>query len=281
MTASTAPVIPSDFNVPVSETLTHGSPAAQEEATSQGGLGHKRGREEFESDEEVSDDTNASFRQTGFGLKKRRHSGDVMLEGSNGVKQVAPQAGNGAVTSISTLKSMTTNGNGDSTMSGHAEVQNENIPAILRPKTFYGHDREEVTRILIQGLNDMGYESSAQALSRESGFDLETPFASAFRLAILEGDWEEAENLIQNAQGGYRENEAYPTQSREDVSGTSSKKALLLADNTSVEEMLFRIREQKYLELLENRDLSRALMVLREELQPLQQDEAHLHALSG
>lgn len=205
-----------------------------------------------------------------------------MVEGSDGSKQATAPTGYGTGSSPFPEKSITSNGQGDSTMTGSDGVQkNGNTPGVIRPKTFYGHDREEVTRILIQGLSDMGYDTAAQALSRESGFDLETPFASAFRLAILEGDWEEAENLIQNAQGGYREGEAYPTRSTEDIPGTSSRKALLLADNASVEEMLFRVREQKYLELLENSDLSRALMVLREELEPLKQDEAHLHALAG
>jgi len=150
--------------------------------------------------------------------------------------------------------------------------------------TFYGHDREEVTRILIQGLSDLGYESSAQSLSRESGYDLETPFASAFRLAVVEGDWAEAESLIINAEGGYCD---VLTDTRNGQLGAPSgaqagagRKALLLAADASIEQMLFEIREQKYLELLEKRDLGAALMVLRQELQPLQQDERHLHALS-
>jgi len=154
--------------------------------------------------------------------------------------------------------------------------------------TFYGHDREEVTRILIQGLSDLGYESSAQSLSRESGYDLETPFASAFRLAVVEGDWAEAESLVVNAEGGYRDvltdtrNGLLGGQHGDQSGGQAGagRKALLLAADASIEQMLFEIREQKYLELLEKRDLGAALMVLRQELQPLQQDERHLHALS-
>lgn len=44
--------------------------------------------------------------------------------------------------------------------------------------------------------------------------------------------------------------------------------------------MKFRMREQKYLELLEERDLSGALHVLRHELTPLNQDITKLHELS-
>jgi len=150
--------------------------------------------------------------------------------------------------------------------------------------TFYGHDREEVTRILIQGLSDLGYESSAQSLSRESGYDLETPFASAFRLAVVEGDWAEAESLVVNAEGGYRDVLTEPRNgqlgAQYGIQAGAGRKALLLTADASVEQMLFEIREQKYLELLEKRDLGAALMVLRQELQPLQQDERHLHALS-
>jgi len=140
-----------------------------------------------------------------------------------------------------------------------------------RQLTFYGHDREQVTRILIQGLSDMGYGNAAEALSQESGFDLETPFTSAFRLAILTGDWMEAETLISCARDA---------NSKGEDESDPSRKGLLLAEDASIREMLFSVSEQKYLELLEARDLGAALLVLREELQPLQQDERQLHTLS-
>jgi hypothetical protein len=55
---------------------------------------------------------------------------------------------------------------------------------------------------------------------------------------------------------------------------------LILAEGADKHEMLFRLRQQKFLELLEERDLATALMVLRQELTPLNHDVAQLHALS-
>ena len=53
------------------------------------------------------------------------------------------------------------------------------------PATFFGHDREEVTRILIQSLTDLGYHSAAGALCKESGFQLEGPTVAAFRTSAI------------------------------------------------------------------------------------------------
>src|SRR5205823_2032089 len=78
--------------------------------------------------------------------------------------------------------------------SSHANRPYTNAPPI-RPD-YFGHDREEVTRILIQSLNDLGYSGAAAQLSRESGFELETPIVAAFRNAVLQGDWVEAEQLL-------------------------------------------------------------------------------------
>lgn len=55
---------------------------------------------------------------------------------------------------------------------------------------------------------------------------------------------------------------------------------LKFADGADQDELKFRLREQKYLELLEQGDLSSALHVLRHELTPLHQDIAKLHKLS-
>ncbi|KAI9726088.1 MAG: hypothetical protein M1828_002096 [Chrysothrix sp. TS-e1954] len=157
--------------------------------------------------------------------------------------------------------------------------------------TFYGHDREEVTRILIQGLNDMGYQSAATALSSESGYSLETPHAAAFRTAILHGDWDTAQTLMSgnlpDEEGGLRRtpnSQHARTQDRQSPENGSTPRrrtrGLSLSPEADRSEMLFLIRQQKYLELLELRDLGSALMVLRQELQPLHQEESRLHALS-
>lgn len=140
--------------------------------------------------------------------------------------------------------------------------------------SYFGHDREEVTRILIQGLYDLGYNGAASALTRESGYELESASVVAFRSAVLDGQWAEAENLLlesfedsHEANGGKYES-------------SSSLGKLALAETADKNEMLFLLRQQKFLELLEARDLAAALMVLRHELTPLNHNIPQLHALS-
>lgn len=133
-----------------------------------------------------------------------------------------------------------------------------------------------MTRLLIQGLGDLGYYDSADSLSRESGFEVETPSVAAFRHAVLQGEWAEAEALL------------FGLNRTEDGGGVSisngdsrHNEGLEFSDNANKNELKFRMREQKYLELLEERDLGSALSVLRHELTPLDQDRTKLHELSS
>lgn len=136
------------------------------------------------------------------------------------------------------------------------------------PGNYFGHNREEVTRILIQALSDMGYHSAAQSVSQESGFELESPMVAAFRNAILEGNWEEAERLLSGAS---------VASERAGENGNG----LILGNGADRHMMRFWIRQQKFLELLEEKNTGQALMVLRNELTPLYQDTHKLHFLSS
>jgi WD repeat-containing protein 26 len=151
--------------------------------------------------------------------------------------------------------------------------------------TFYGHDREEVTRILIQSLTDLGYHGAAGALCKESGFQLEGPTVASFRSSVMNGDWAEAEELLfgtNTYDGGVGLDASYGKSWNKSTSRPSSQHSggLTLAEGANREEMLFWMKQQKYLELLEQRELGKALMVLRQELTPLHQDVGRLHALS-
>ncbi|KAK5119915.1 hypothetical protein LTR85_007241 [Meristemomyces frigidus] len=169
---------------------------------------------------------------------------------------------------------------------GHAE------PVAPNTSPFYGHDREEVTRILLQSLSDLGYQSSAQQLSRESGYELEIPSVAAFRSALQHGDWDEAESLLFGAEPAEQEggvslgNGHTGVQWRKDRPHFGSpngfaRHGLPLAEGADTTTLKFMLRQQKYLELLENRDLNAALTVLRSELTPLKRDIGRLHALSS
>lgn len=141
-------------------------------------------------------------------------------------------------------------------------------PANVRPPTYFGHNREEVTRILIQALNDLGYREAADIVSEESGFRVESPDVVAFRLAVLGGAWSRAEELLCGR--GLR-----------GAAQTPGNDGLVLAPGADRNVMRFRLRQQKFLELLERRDTARALTVLRNELTPLCSEQHRtLHVLS-
>ena len=171
-------------------------------------------------------------------------------------------------------------------LNGHGSIQATNGAAhhangaVQSPpqdlsSNYYGHDRGEVTRILIQSLLDLGYTGAAGQLSRESGYELESPSVAAYRNAILEGEWNEAELILLSSHppdgGGVHIGNGLHKSSR----------GIVLAEGADRSGMLFLMRQQKFLELLENRDVGTALMVLRQELRPLGQSYDRLHFLAG
>lgn len=160
---------------------------------------------------------------------------------------------------------------------------------------FYGHDREEVTRILLQSLSDLGYHGASEQLSRESGYQLEIPSVAAFRSAVQLGEWEEAETLLFGTENADQEggvslgngntagSPASLRKERQSFGGRngSTQLGLPLSEGADITLLKFLIRQQKYLELLEQRDLGAALGVLRNELTPLKKDVERLHFLSA
>lgn len=204
---------------------------------------------------------------------KRRRAGSMSAEGdgeasSNGTSSGltsdsrAPQRSLTRPATNGTHKAPTSSVNGSSQQNG--KQQSRDLP----PTTpYFGHDREEVTRILIQALSDMGYHSAAQSVSKDSGYELESPTVAAFRTAVIQGSWAEAEQFLFGA------TTAADAQDR-------SGNGLVLVEGADRDAMRFCIRQQKYLELLELRDYRQALSVLRTELTPLSQDAKKLNFLS-
>ncbi|KAF2095849.1 WD40 repeat-like protein [Rhizodiscina lignyota] len=208
-------------------------------------------------------------------------------------------ASNGSSNGVSPVKFTNGQANGHSKSDSNASVANGTT--VGDDEVWQGHNKKEVTRILIQSLADLGFPSAAKQLCRESGLELEQPSAAAFRQAVLDGDWPTAELLLFGT-GGEEDAGAADTEtmsmldSSKGMSIFDSKRAkgprsswreigyqkgLPLANGAMKSEMLFMMRQQKYLELLEQRDLAGALHVLREELTPLRHDTGRLHALSS
>ena len=121
-----------------------------------------------------------------------------------------------------------------------------------------------MTRLLIQGLDDLGYHGAASKLSQESGYEVESPTVAHFRHAVLQGDWTQAESLLFGSE----------------PPGNGDPRGLRFIDGVDQDRIRFQLRTQKYLELLEAKDLGRALNVLRQELTPLKQDRISLQHLS-
>lgn len=172
-------------------------------------------------------------------------------------------------------KSSKAESNGSSPTSRRlAQANGVSVPSPM----WFGHDRQEVTRLLIQALSGLGYNSSARTLARESGVQLEGETVSSFRNSVLTGDWPEAEALLFGDCdfGGPH----LRTGRHRDERRGSWLNGLALTETADKRAMLFWIKQQKYMELIESRDLSGALFVLRNELTPLHGDVAKLHSLS-
>lgn len=89
-------------------------------------------------------------------------------------------------------------GETNGTRNGSIKLDEASGSSIVQPPTadYFGHDREEVTRILLQSLWDLGYHRAAVKLEEESAFTLEAPEVSEFRQAVLKGEWNKAEKLL-------------------------------------------------------------------------------------
>ncbi|KAI8077812.1 WD40-repeat-containing domain protein [Halteromyces radiatus] len=126
---------------------------------------------------------------------------------------------------------------------------------------------EELLRLILQSLYDLGYQNVAEMLERDSGIVLESSIVTEFRQAVLVGNWSQCESLFPQLclvpqQTGIDNDQ----QTKDDI----------------CDHARFLIRQQKFLELLEARKLMKALSVLRNELSPLgKHDTERLHELSS
>ncbi|KAF7555970.1 hypothetical protein G7046_g6425 [Stylonectria norvegica] len=240
-------------------------------------LGRRRRRPDIESQQDL--DSVPAQVEGGSGSDqiiqeppaKRRRADTMMGPGETPDPFNSPDTGysNGA-TALSTQRSASgsvTNGHkGGVAVNGSSRNKsNESVSGSRHSGPYFGHDREEVTRLLIQALSDMGYQTAAENVSRDSGYELESPTVAGFRSAVLDGSWSVAEQLLSGAT----------------YEGDGQGNGLVLARGSDRNAMRFWLRQQKFLELLEQRSATRALMVLRGELTPLSHDPSKLHFLSS
>ncbi|KAF3479462.1 WD domain-containing protein [Arthroderma uncinatum] len=122
-----------------------------------------------------------------YTLDNMRPDGGPSPSNSNGVAPVS----NGASNSLQ----KSSFSNSKQSQAGYQDSPIANGSSALSP-TYLGHSREEVTRILIQSLYELGYHQAASTLTSESRYELESPGVAAFRAAILDGNWNEAERIL-------------------------------------------------------------------------------------
>ena len=150
--------------------------------------------------------------------------------------------------------------NGNGTLKAASGPLNGSAWEVSRPRQpsgeYQGHNREQVVRLIIQAITEMGYKEAADKLSQDSGYQLENPTVAAFRAAVLDGEWGKAEELLDKAHFAGRPDPGF-------------RDGLILASPVDRNTMKLWLRQQKYLELLEKRQTPRALTVLRTELTPL------------
>lgn len=177
--------------------------------------------------------------------------------------------------------------NGNTT--SHLEAENDSTsrshhpPHANHPPWPHMSDigREEVVRLLLQGLKEIGYPAAAMTLEVESGFSLDpSTEITALRENILSGRWQEVEDLLKREHIRSLEH-AEPSNHSDSHSPTSphttnlSKpsawvtNSLLGVDSEVINMARFFVAQQKYLELLELGQTGKALSVLRRELAPL------------
>ncbi|CDR40409.1 CYFA0S05e00364g1_1 [Cyberlindnera fabianii] len=107
-------------------------------------------------------------------------------------------------------------------------------------------DPDELTRLMIQSLSDLGYTESAAHLKQESGLELDSPVINTFIEHIKNGEFESAESGIDELH--------------------------LVDDSEEVKRSIrFLIRRQKFLEALyvKNETTASALQLIRTEMNPV------------
>lgn len=221
------------------------------------------------------------------------------------IQSASNGSSNGALSPNASAKALGTSNSNGHTANGHSKTEGTSVGTaysngasnpIADGELWQGHSKKEVTRILIQSLADLGFPNAAKQLSTESGLELERPHVASFRQAVLRGDWAEAESILFGGspdEGGGGDGGGGSAAHQDAIAGyegrgkavswgawTPQRQGLPLAEGANKSQMQFWMRQQKYLELLEKRDLGGALTTLRSELTPLNFDMARLHQLS-
>ncbi|XP_043914728.1 WD repeat-containing protein 26 isoform X2 [Protopterus annectens] len=158
---------------------------------------------------------------------------------------------NGLLSSVNNNSNNVMNNGVPGTASSSSE-----LGVAIKKKKRLSPSEEDVIRLIGQHLNGLGLNQTVDLLMQESGCRLEHPAATKFRNHVMEGEWDKAENDL------------------------NELKSLVHSPHAIVR-MKFLLLQQKYLEYLEDGKVLEALQVLRCELTPLKYNTDRIHILSG
>ncbi|NWH64140.1 WDR26 protein, partial [Geococcyx californianus] len=143
----------------------------------------------------------------------------------------------------------------------------------LKKKKRLSQSDEDVIRLIGQHLHGLGLNQTVDLLMQESGCRLEHPSATKFRNHVMEGEWDKAENDLNELKALVHSPHAIV------VRGTLELFQSCVVG--LIVRMKFLLLQQKYLEYLEDGKVLEALQVLRCELTPLKYNTERIHILSG
>ncbi|KAE8600386.1 hypothetical protein XENTR_v10013226 [Xenopus tropicalis] len=150
-----------------------------------------------------------------------------------------------------------------------------------RKKKRLSQADEDVIRLIGQHLHGLGLNQTVDLLMQESGCRLEHPSATKFRNHVMEGEWDKAENDLNELKSLVHSPHAVAA-CRPSSGGSGSEHSPTSCPTADViRRMKFLLLQQKYLEYLEDGKVLEALQVLRCELTPLKYNTERIHVLSG
>ncbi|XP_073527963.1 WD repeat-containing protein 26 isoform X1 [Phyllobates terribilis] len=155
----------------------------------------------------------------------------------------------------------------------------------LKKKKRLSQADEDVIRLIGQHLHGLGLNQTVDLLMQESGCRLEHSSATKFRNHVMEGEWDKAENDLNELKSLVHSPHAV-LQCRPSAGGSGSEHSSSSSSSSCptsdvIRRMKFLLLQQKYLEYLEDGKVLEALQVLRCELTPLKYNTERIHVLSG
>ena len=122
------------------------------------------------------------------------------MHSSNGSGEASTSYSNGSTSSNGVAAGPSSPGKQRSHANGHNGTLSSSSASNGFQPIYPGSqiDREELVRLALQCLQDANYPLAVAALSKESGYTLESPTITTFRNGVLQGKWETVMRLLKD-----------------------------------------------------------------------------------